>query len=178
MEFPLIGFAKEFYYFFYGLFTNLKSTWRTPKAFQSTKEQCPFCSSKIKELQEVLSMEKTFTFYCLTPAVKGNLLIMPKRHVTRFEELSHEEMIEIQSSMKIIAKAFKDLWLMNDYIILQKNGLLAGQSEAHVHFHVIPCKKYPPYKILKKALHFRRKISNEEMQARVKELKAYFERKN
>jgi diadenosine tetraphosphate (Ap4A) HIT family hydrolase len=50
------------------------------------------------------------TLYCLIPATKGNLLILPKRHIERFEQLTAEEMGIIQGEVNLFARVFEDFY--------------------------------------------------------------------
>jgi len=133
---------------------------------------CPFCNPDVVAKQFVHETEKTVTLYCLTPATKGNLLVIPKRHIERFEDLSAEEMLEIQSEIRLFSSVFKDLYGISDYVIVEKNGSMAGQSVAHIHFHLIPCPK-PFHEIVTDAFLFRAKISDKEMKERTTELRNF-----
>lgn len=133
---------------------------------------CPFCNPDIIEKQFVHETENTVTLYCLTPATKGNLLIIPKRHIERFEHLTAEEMISIQEEITLFASVFADFYKISDYAILQKNGKNAGQSVPHIHFHMIPATK-PFDELIKTAFLFRDKISDDEMAERTQELRDY-----
>ena len=112
------------------------------------------------------------TLYCLTPAIKGNLLIIPKRHIERFEQLTEQELHSIQQEITLFSEVFTHVYGMSDFVILQKNGKKAGQSVAHLHFHMIPAPQSFD-EIVYKAFHFREKISDEEMSLRTQELKDF-----
>lgn len=137
---------------------------------------CPFCNPDVIAKQFVHETENTVTLYCLTPATKGNLLVIPKRHIERFEELTVEEMVAIQKEIKLFASVFADFYGISDYVIVEKNGTMAGQSVSHIHFHLIPCPK-PFHEIVTDAFLFRAKISDVEMKERTKELRAFLTEK-
>ena len=71
-------------------------------------------------------------FKDIHPATEGHFLIMPKRHVERFEELSDKEIIDIKSIIKELALK------ITDYNIVTSIGKKAGQEINHVHIHFIP----------------------------------------
>jgi diadenosine tetraphosphate (Ap4A) HIT family hydrolase len=102
---------------------------------------CPFCNQEIIRKQFVHDTDLTTTLYCLTPATKGNLLIIPKRHIERFEQLTAHKMERIQNEINLLSSVFKNLYGISEFVILQKNGRNAGQSVAHLHFHMIPAPK-------------------------------------
>ena len=137
-----------------------------------TKEahSCPFCDPEILERQGVLNGKLCHVLYCLTPSCNGNVLLIPKRHVLRFEELKQEEMNEMHEMIRKIAKVFPQLYKTDDYLLLQKNGKLSGQSVAHIHFHMIPTAEGGIQEI-STALHKRTAISADEMARRTEELR-------
>jgi len=103
--------------------------WCVSKLDWSAKgEGCPFCEEKFFVYRgEVASVRHTYK-----PVVEGHVLVIPNRHVERFEELTPEELEE----MGTLVKQFHG---DGDYLLVQKNGKKAGQSVPHVHIHVIPC---------------------------------------
>jgi histidine triad (HIT) family protein len=133
---------------------------------------CPFCNHDIVAKQFVHATDHTVTLYCLTPATKGNLLIIPKRHIERFEQLTAQEMETVQKEINLFSTVFTNFYGISEFVILQKNGKNAGQSVAHLHFHMIPAPK-PFDEIVHTAFHLREKISDEEMRLRTQELQDF-----
>ncbi|MGK0182512.1 MAG: diadenosine tetraphosphate (Ap4A) HIT family hydrolase [Halioglobus sp.] len=142
--------------------------------FMPKDEICPFCSKEVLKKQLVLEGRRISALYCLTPATTGNILVIPKRHLTRFEDLNAEEAKEIQAIITQLAMAFKEVYKVDDYVIIQKNGKRAGQSIAHIHFHVLPC-PVDAHRIVDTAFKYRNPISDQEMKQRTAELQEYFE---
>jgi diadenosine tetraphosphate (Ap4A) HIT family hydrolase len=64
--------------------------------------------------------------------------VIPNRHVARFEDLSQEEMADMQKTIRKVDHAVRTLYGYSDYLLMQKNGPLAGQTVPHVHFHYLP----------------------------------------
>ncbi len=104
------------------------------------EEQCPFCSEQILERQTVYEQESILVLYPHKPGIPGHVLIVPKRHVERFEELENEELIAIKEVVEKIHGAEQELFGCDDYILLQKNGPTAGLSVPHLHFNYYPTK--------------------------------------
>ncbi len=138
---------------------------------------CPFCDPAILDKQMVYEGKEVVVLYSLTPATKGNVLIIPRRHIERFDDLTASEMLEIQALISKMSQAFKEVYSSTDYFIMQKNGELAGQSQPHTHFHVFPCKEQLS-KIVIKAMLYNPPISDEEMEERCMELREYFSEKS
>jgi diadenosine tetraphosphate (Ap4A) HIT family hydrolase len=72
------------------------------------------------------------------PANPGHTVIIPRRHVASFFELTPEEVAAcmhlIQEEKKLIGKEFSP----DGYNIGVNVGPAAGQSIFHVHIHIIP----------------------------------------
>lgn len=70
---------------------------------------------------------------------KGHLMILPKRHIEKFNELTKEESKEIfdfvETFSEIINKAY------GNYPIITINPI-HGRSQPHIHIHLIPTDKY------------------------------------
>jgi ABC-type Fe2+-enterobactin transport system substrate-binding protein len=78
----------------------------------------------------------------------------------------------IQKEINLFSTVFTNLYDISEFVILQKNGKNAGQSVAHLHFHMIPAPK-PFDEIVSTAFHHREKISDEEMKLRTQELQVF-----
>lgn len=143
-------------------------------ALISSLSACPFCDPAILEKQMVYEGKEAVVLYSLTPMTKGNVLVIPRRHIDRFDDLSSSELLEIHALIAKMSKAFQDVYGLTDYFILQKNGWLAGQSEPHTHFHVVPCAEHLLQLIASKKVLLPEKITDEEMQERCRELRAYW----
>lgn len=99
---------------------------------------CAFCNPAILERQMVYRGESGSILLTHKPARDGHLLVIPHRHVERFQDLTVEEMAEMMDLVRKVYPAYGKLFGCDDYFLLQKNGATAGQTVPHVHFHVIP----------------------------------------
>lgn len=141
--------------------------------FSVTSGICPFCNSDVIERQSVAKTDLSAVLYCLTPLAEGHLLIVPNRHITRFEELTDEEMVDLYHLIQKVQEVYKQYYGITDYLVLQKNGRHAGQTVDHVHIHTHPC---PPGLDLKEAyFKYHSPLSDEDMQKITVNLKPYFE---
>lgn len=132
---------------------------------------CPFCNQQIIDKQLITETKLSLVLYCLTPATAGNVLIIPKRHMTRLEELKEEELTDMYRLVQKVQAVFKECYGLSDYLVVQKNGKNAGQSVDHIHIHVMPCpEKFDPTTVFL----YREKLSATEMKACVEKLKPYF----
>ena len=98
---------------------------------------CLFCNSKVSGV--VHENDLAYTSYDTYPVSDQHCLIIPKRHVADYFELSNDEVIACNDLIKIIKKEILD----NDQSVKAFNigtnaGKLAGQSIMHCHIHLIP----------------------------------------
>jgi len=101
---------------------------------------CAFCDPVVLQTHTFYEDETVRCLCTHKPVEPGHCLIVPKRHIERFEETSEEEVIAIGRSIKKINRAIQKLNGPCSYLILQKNGAEVGQTVPHVHVHYIPKK--------------------------------------
>ena len=104
-------------------------------------QYCAFCDSRVLETQVFYEGELVLALCTHKPVLPGHCLIIPKRHVERFEELSSNEIVEIHQVIKKIDQVVMEKFHTVSYLLLQKNGKEAGQTVPHVHFHYMPRKE-------------------------------------
>lgn len=68
------------------------------------------------------------------PVVPGHMLVIPKRHVESFTELSYDEAIEVM----VVIRQIKESSSTKSFTIAINDGPLAGRTVPHLHIHVIP----------------------------------------
>ena len=98
---------------------------------------CLFCNSKISGIEH--ENELAYASYDTYPVSEHHCLIIPKRHVVDYFELSDEELVACNNLIKII----KEDVLGKDNTVKAFNigtnaGEISGQSIMHCHIHVIP----------------------------------------
>ena len=98
---------------------------------------CLFCN--IRESGLALENENAYASYDSYPVSQFHCLIIPKRHVQDYFDLTDEELLSCNDLIKKIKKEI----LKKDNSVLGFNigtnaGKIAGQSIMHCHIHVIP----------------------------------------
>ena len=98
---------------------------------------CLFCN--ISESGCVHENDLAFASYDSYPVSEHHCLIIPKRHIKDYFELSKDELTACDELIKII----KDEILKKDLSVKGFNlgtniGKVSGQSILHCHFHLIP----------------------------------------
>lgn len=99
---------------------------------------CAFCTQTIVDAQKFYEDDLVLALYTHKPLFPGHCLIIPKRHVERFEMLSDAEAAQMMHVIKRINTAVTQVFGTSAYLLLQKNGYEVGQTVPHVHFHYIP----------------------------------------
>ena len=102
---------------------------------------CAFCTEKVLSSQLLFEGEEVLALTTHKPAREGHILIIPKRHVERFEDLTSSEIAEMGEMVKKVNRAVQKTFHTTGYLLIQKNGAEAGQSVFHVHFHYLPAEK-------------------------------------
>jgi histidine triad (HIT) family protein len=103
-------------------------------------KECPFCNPSILEKQKFYEDDLVLALYTHKPVMDGHCLILPKRHIERFEMLSNAEAAQICQVIKKINPAAAKVFGTSSYLLLQKNGREVGQTVPHIHVHYIPRK--------------------------------------
>ena len=98
---------------------------------------CLFCNSKISGIAH--ENDLAYASYDTYPVSELHCLIIPKRHVIDYFELTNEELVACNDLIKII----KEEVLIKDKNVKAFNigsnaGKIAGQSIMHCHIHLIP----------------------------------------
>lgn len=109
-----------------------------PMEDQLPDNYCAFCDPQILDDQKFYEDDLVMALYTHKPIYPGHTLIIPKRHVERFEMLSEEEITQIGRVIKKVHGAVGKVFGTSSYALLQKNGKEVGQSVPHLHFHYIP----------------------------------------
>jgi diadenosine tetraphosphate (Ap4A) HIT family hydrolase len=102
----------------------------------ATHASCIFCRIIRKEIPSLTIYESptTLAFLDIGPLSRGHSLVIPKFHGEKLTDVPDEQLVEVLSVAKKIAKALG----AENWNLLQNNGRLAHQMVDHVHFHVIP----------------------------------------
>ncbi|MDR2539134.1 MAG: HIT family protein [Chlamydiales bacterium] len=101
---------------------------------------CAFCNPAVLDRQLFYQDDLVLALYTHKPIFPGHCLIIPRRHVERFEGLSKEEESQMSELIKKVNRAVMNVFGTSAYLLLQKNGHEVGQTVPHVHFHYIPRK--------------------------------------
>ena len=98
---------------------------------------CLFCD--VKKTGIVYENELAYASYDSYPVSEHHCLIIPKRHIKDYFELSNDELVACNELIKIVKKEItnKDP-LVKGFNLGTNIGTVSGQSILHCHFHLIP----------------------------------------
>ncbi len=104
---------------------------------------CIFCKIVAGEIPSmtVLETNSAMAFLDVGPLAEAHLLVIPKSHYARLDEMREQEMKDLAALLPRLARVVVKVTEAEGYNILQNNGQAAGQAVDHVHFHVIPRKE-------------------------------------
>jgi len=98
---------------------------------------CIFCNIKKSDLTD--ENELAYLSYDSYPVTDLHCLIIPKRHVKNYFELTDEEIVACNKLIKKIKKEIENKdSTVKGFNIGTNSGKTAGQSIMHCHIHLIP----------------------------------------
>jgi len=99
-------------------------------------KKCPFCPPKDHEVLEThalaVAIKDSF------PLTRGHALVVPRRHVASFFELTAEERAAVLELLDRAKGALDKEYSPDAYNIGINDGAAAGQTVMHLHVHLIP----------------------------------------
>jgi histidine triad (HIT) family protein len=100
---------------------------------------CLFCkiSSGSIPADIVLESDTAIAFRDIDPKAPTHVLVIPKSHYTDVTELMSSNAPLASELLALATKVAEQEGLAKGYRIVTNNGEDAGQSVAHVHFHVL-----------------------------------------
>jgi ATP adenylyltransferase len=104
---------------------------------------CIFCDLPARDDDEknlILARSNTaFVILNIFPYNAGHVMVAPFRHVGELEELSAEELADLDALLQRSIRALKEEYAPHGFNIGMNLGLVAGAGiPDHVHWHVVP----------------------------------------
>jgi diadenosine tetraphosphate (Ap4A) HIT family hydrolase len=95
---------------------------------------CELCTPADVVLQNALAYAR----YDNNSLSRGHILVVPKRHVASFFDMSRDEQLAILELLGEAQRHVERSFSPDGYNIGVNIGAAAGQSRMHVHVHLIP----------------------------------------
>lgn len=104
------------------------------------QDNCIFCKIIAGEIPSATVFEDAHfkAIMDISPAAKGHVIILSKRHEANLYELDDETAMKAIPVARKIAKAIQEELQCDGINLLQNNGESAGQTIFHFHMHLIP----------------------------------------
>ena len=101
---------------------------------------CLFCNSKKSGV--AYENKLAYASYDTYPVSDFHCLIIPKRHIDNYFDLSDEELIACNNLIKVVKKEIVEKDKTVEAFNIGTNvGKISGQSIMHCHIHLIPRRK-------------------------------------
>ena len=98
------------------------------------KEECYFCS----EVEWVMDTDLVYAKWDSYPVTEGHVLVITKRHVASYFDITDDEKSEIWQMVNSVQKFLSDRFAPDGYNVGININEAAGQTVEHVHVHIIP----------------------------------------
>jgi diadenosine tetraphosphate (Ap4A) HIT family hydrolase len=95
---------------------------------------CELCTS----LEALLENELAYVRYDNNSLSRGHVLVIPKRHVASFFDMTTEEQTAVLGLLSQAQRLIQHKHRPDGYNIGVNIGKAGGQSRMHVHVHLIP----------------------------------------
>ena len=101
---------------------------------------CIFCNIvEHKAHSEILyESENVLSFLDINPVNFGHTLVITKKHYGDFISVPKNELAHVIKAVQTIAGVIKTKLNCDGFNIVINNGIAAGQTVKHFHFHIIP----------------------------------------
>ena len=105
-----------------------------------TDANCIFCRIAKGEIPcaKIYEDDNVLAFLDLAPVHHGHTLVIPKNHHKDMLEVPAELGTSIFSALQKVAAAVMKATGAQGFNVMQNNGLAAGQTVFHIHWHIIP----------------------------------------
>lgn len=104
---------------------------------RTEENKCPFCQLS-RKVEIICETATCVAFYDGYPVSPGHALIIPKRHVASYFDLTDHEREAMNVMLQYVKKKVDERYHPDGYNIGINVNEAAGQSVFHVHMHLIP----------------------------------------
>jgi histidine triad (HIT) family protein len=101
---------------------------------------CIFCDiiGKNESAEILYENESIISFLDIRPVNYGHTLVIPKKHYENFLSVPPEVLGDLIQATQMLSAAILKSLAPDGFNIVVNNGVAAGQSIFHFHFHIIP----------------------------------------
>ena len=101
---------------------------------------CIFCdiANKKEDAEILFENDHIMSFLDIRPVNFGHALVIPKIHYENFLSVPSGELDELIEITQFLSRYITEGMKADGFNIIVNNGLAAGQTIYHFHFHIIP----------------------------------------
>ncbi|MFA6466267.1 MAG: HIT family protein [Patescibacteria group bacterium] len=99
---------------------------------------CFFCDIQKEDERKVIDSQYFTSRFSEVPVAAGHCEIFSKEHKEDLFQLSSDEWNNLYEIIKAVKQKIEEKYQPNGYNIGFNVGLAGGQSQKHIHLHVIP----------------------------------------
>jgi histidine triad (HIT) family protein len=105
-----------------------------------SEPRCIFCRVVAGEIpaEVVHTNEGAVAFLDVQPLADGHVLVVPRRHVSRVQELGAEDAAAVFRAVAVVSGPVTRATNAEGLTIGVNDGPITGQTVPHVHVHVVP----------------------------------------
>ena len=81
--------------------------------------------------------DEILAFKDIHPIAPVHLLIVPKKEIADLQSVSLEDLPLVAKAISVVQKLAAEFGIEDGYRLIVNNGSGAGQSIAHLHFHLV-----------------------------------------
>lgn len=102
---------------------------------------CIFCNIVSGSIpsRKVYETPNSLAFLDAFPLVRGHVLVIPKAHHVKIQEMTRQENADLFEAVKVVTEKVERL--APSSLVAIHNGKESGQEVPHVHVHIIPRKQ-------------------------------------
>jgi histidine triad (HIT) family protein len=104
------------------------------------KDDCIFCRIMRGEVgtEFVAESQHNIAIRDLAPQAPVHVLVIPRRHVSALRDVGPEDAAMMADALALAARVAREQGLLSGgYRVITNDGPDAGQTVAHLHFHVL-----------------------------------------
>lgn len=102
------------------------------------RSECPFCDRVAAGDEMIHARREAVAFEDAYPVAEGHVLVVPRRHVARVEDLDADEWAEVFTLVREVCRELSKRDGIDGVNVGVNSGVAAGQTVDHAHVHVIP----------------------------------------
>lgn len=99
---------------------------------------CPFCARIATGTEIIGASAGAAAFPDAFPVSEGHVLVVPRRHIARIEDLEPEEWREVFALVRVMCVELSARDGVDGVNVGVNSGTAAGQTVDHAHVHIIP----------------------------------------